>query len=64
VRFYIFFFENDKTDLRQLFFQGLGENTCSLQLVKKQCTRPYRPYAPTWIKVDPGSTSFRSRKLL
>jgi len=24
-------FENDKTDLRQIFFQDLGENTCSLQ---------------------------------
>jgi len=25
------FFENDKMDLRQFFFQGLGGNTCSLQ---------------------------------
>jgi len=25
------FLENDKTDLRQIFFQGLRENTCSLQ---------------------------------
>jgi len=25
------YLENDKTDLRQIFFQGLGENTCSLQ---------------------------------
>jgi len=24
----------------------------------------YGPYARTWIKVDPGSTSFGSRKLL
>jgi len=25
------FLENDKTDLHQIFFQGLGENTCLLQ---------------------------------
>jgi len=25
------FFENANTDLRQNFFQGLGENTCLLQ---------------------------------
>jgi len=25
------FLENDKTDLSQSFFQGLGKNTCSLQ---------------------------------
>jgi len=25
------FFSNDKTNLRQIFFQSLGENTCSLQ---------------------------------
>jgi len=25
------FFENDKTDLREIIFQGLGENTFSLQ---------------------------------
>jgi len=24
-------FENDKTDQRQNFFQGLGENTCPFQ---------------------------------
>jgi len=29
------FFSNDKTDLRQITFQGLGENTCSLQLALK-----------------------------
>jgi len=28
---FFFFLENDKTDLRQFFFQDLGENTCSLQ---------------------------------
>jgi len=26
------FFENGKTDLHQIFFQDLGENTCSLNL--------------------------------
>jgi len=26
-----FFFGNDKTNLRQIFFQDLRENTCSLQ---------------------------------
>jgi len=30
VRFCVFL-ENDKTDLCQIFFQGLGENTYSLQ---------------------------------
>jgi len=29
------FLENDKTDLRQFFFQGLRENTCLLQLALK-----------------------------
>jgi len=28
---FFIFLENDKTDLRQNIFQGLGENTCSLQ---------------------------------
>jgi len=25
------FSQNDKTNLRQIFFQGLGQNTCLLQ---------------------------------
>jgi len=33
--FFCVFFENDKTDLRQIFFQGLGENTYSLQTALK-----------------------------
>jgi len=28
---FCFFLESDKTDLCQFIFQGLGENTCSLQ---------------------------------
>jgi len=28
---FCFFLENDMTDLRQIVFEGLGENTCSLQ---------------------------------
>jgi len=41
------FFSNDKTNLRPApnFFQGLGENTCSIQPAlksKAQCTRPLR----------------------
>jgi len=27
----VYFLDNNKTDLHQIFFQGLGENTCSLQ---------------------------------
>jgi len=34
MRFCIFL-ENDKTDMCQIFFQGLEENTCSLQLALK-----------------------------
>jgi len=34
IKVYVFL-ENEKTDLRQNFFQGLGENTCSLQLALK-----------------------------
>jgi len=29
------FLENDKTDLHQIFLQGLGENTCLLELALK-----------------------------
>jgi len=38
----VFFLENDKPDLRQIFFQGLGENTCSIITTgtEKHCTRP------------------------
>jgi len=32
---FIFFFENDKMDLRHIIFQGLGENTYSLQRALK-----------------------------
>jgi len=35
VRDFCVFLENDKTDLRQIFFQGFGENTCSTQLALK-----------------------------
>jgi len=33
------FLENDTTDLHQIFFKDLGENTC----IEKHCTRPLNP---------------------
>jgi len=40
------FLENDKTDLRQNFFQSLGENTCSLQpALKSNAPGLWRPEA-------------------
>jgi len=33
--YYCDFLENDKMDLCQIFFEGLGENTCSLQPASK-----------------------------
>jgi len=42
----------DKTDPVNFFFQGLGENTCSLQpALKNTATRPLRPrnFVPYWL---------------
>jgi len=45
--FFCVFFENDKTDLRQIFFHGLAENTCFFTTCfEKQCTQPLRFWRP------------------
>jgi len=39
------FLESDKTDLRQIFIQGLEENTCSLQpALKSTAPRPLKKF--------------------